>query len=231
MSIRPITTLFLLISVDGKISTGDTNGMDVDKDYPRIKGVREGLKQYYDLERRTDLFSLNSGKVFEKIGVNKKEWKGKKLPVSFIVIDNKPHLNKKGTAYLCNKSKKVFIITNNKNHPSFQLKKGYKNLEVLFYKKPPFSKVFRTLKKKYAIPKITIQTGGTLNSVLLREGLIDHISVVVAPVLVGGKDTQSLIGGESLHEEKDLFKIKALKLKKFKKLKNSYLHLTYDVLN
>jgi len=46
---RPETTLFLLSSVDGKISTGDTDAMDTDTDYLRIKGVKEGLHQYYDI--------------------------------------------------------------------------------------------------------------------------------------------------------------------------------------
>ena len=67
---RPITTLFMLSSVDGKISTGATDELDVDKDYPKIDGVKEGLYQYYDIEQTTDLWSLNSGKVQAKIGVN-----------------------------------------------------------------------------------------------------------------------------------------------------------------
>ena len=41
--------------------------MDTDKDYKLISGVKEGNQQYYDLEQQTDLHSLNSGRVFEKI--------------------------------------------------------------------------------------------------------------------------------------------------------------------
>ena len=52
---RPITTLFMLISVDGKISTGATDDLDVDKDFPQIAGVSEGLHQYYEIEQTTDL--------------------------------------------------------------------------------------------------------------------------------------------------------------------------------
>lgn len=47
---RPITTLFMLMSVDGKISTGATDDLDIDKDFPKIAGVREGLHQYYDIK-------------------------------------------------------------------------------------------------------------------------------------------------------------------------------------
>ena len=58
--IKPITTLFMLMSVDGKISTGAVDELDVDRDFPRINGVKEGLYQYYEIEKTTDLWSLNS---------------------------------------------------------------------------------------------------------------------------------------------------------------------------
>lgn len=35
---RPITTLFMLMSVDGKISTGSMDELDVDRDFPKIDG-------------------------------------------------------------------------------------------------------------------------------------------------------------------------------------------------
>ena len=33
---RPVTTLFMLMSVDGKISTGAADELDVDQDFPQI---------------------------------------------------------------------------------------------------------------------------------------------------------------------------------------------------
>jgi len=67
---KPISTLFMLMSVDGKISTGDTDNLDIDKDFPKIKGIKEGLRQYYNIEQTTDLSSLSSGKVQVKVGAN-----------------------------------------------------------------------------------------------------------------------------------------------------------------
>ena len=69
---RPKTILFMLMSLDGKISTGDCDALDMDQDFPNIKGVREGLYQYYDLEKHTDIHSLNTGKVQAKIGMNQR---------------------------------------------------------------------------------------------------------------------------------------------------------------
>ncbi len=70
-----------------------------------------------------------------------------------------------------------------------------------------------------------------MNATLIRQGLIDQLSLVVAPALIGGKNTSTLIDGEPLRSQKDLKHIKALKLKKVKRLNNSYLHLVYDVIN
>ena len=58
--IKPITSLFMLMSVDGKISTGAVDELDVDREFPRINGMKEGVYQYYEIEKTTDLWSLNS---------------------------------------------------------------------------------------------------------------------------------------------------------------------------
>ena len=52
---RPFTTLFMLMSVDGKISTGFGDELDFDRDLPLIDGVKQGLHQYYEIEQTTDL--------------------------------------------------------------------------------------------------------------------------------------------------------------------------------
>ena len=229
--IKPISTLFMLMSVDGKISTGNTDSLDVDKDYPKIKGIKEGLQQYYDIEQTTDLYSLNSGRVQAKVGVNKPQKNIVKLPVSFLIIDNQPHLNEIGVDNFIKKSKKLFIITTNKSHPAFD-RQDEDNLEIIYYENEiDFVDLFRKLKKDFKIDNLTIQTGATLNSIFLRHKLIDKLSIVVAPALIGGKETPSLIDGKSLSSIDELKDIKALKLVDAKKLNDSYLHLKYDVIN
>lgn len=232
MNQRPYTTLFLLVSVDGKISTGDTDAMDVDKDYPKIEGVKEGLKQYYDLEMETDLFSFNTGRVFAKVGMNEKTDEPKKLPVSFVVVDNEPHLTDQGVSYLARKSKNLIIATTNKTHPALTLKNTSDNIHVFEYEKViDFRDLFGKIAERFGAERMTIQSGGTLNTTLVREGLIDRVLLVVVPALVGGKNTSTLMDGESLHAPNELGKIKALELVQAKPLENYYLLLEYRVKN
>lgn len=222
---RPITTLFMLMSVDGKISTGATDDLDVDKDFPKIEGVSEGLHQYYEIEQTTDLWSLNSGRVQAKIGANTKKMPNK-TPVSFAVIDNK-HLNENGIKYFCALSKEFVLVTSNAKHPAFNIEQD--NLHIIYQKELSLKHALEKLKSDYGCERITVQTGGTLNGLLLREKLFDYIDIVVAPVLVGGKDTSTLIDGESLFSQKELSKLGVLKLQECVVLEGSYLRLRYEV--
>lgn len=227
---RPKTQLFMLMSLDGKISTGDTDILDVDKDFPKINGVKEGLYQYYEIEKSTDIHSLNSGRVLAKIGMNDPKKDSMNTIVRFIVIDN-THLNASGVDNMIKRSKFLYFITSNPKHPVFE-QKDADNLEIIYYKnKINFLDLFEKLGSKYQIKRITIQTGGTLNAEFIRLGLIDNISIVVAPVLIGGKNTSTLVDGKSLHSVRELSLIKPLKLEKISRLKDSYIHLKYKVLN
>ncbi|KKQ74532.1 MAG: RibD domain protein [Candidatus Woesebacteria bacterium GW2011_GWB1_38_5b] len=229
---RPVTTLFMIESLDGKISTGDVDELDVDKDFKRIVGVKEGLHQYYNVEKQTDLYSLNTGRVMAKIGVNERTKEPTKMECSFIIIDSKPHLTAKGVEYLAKWVKTLYLVTTNKNHPAYKLQDKFDNIVIIYFdEKIHLAELLAKLKSEYQVDRITIQSGGTLNSGWLREKLVDHVSIVVAPCLIGGENTQSLIGGESLHTQNDLKHIKALKLVKCDVLADSYLHLTYDVVN
>lgn len=221
----------MLQSLDGKISTGASEARDIDKDFPLLEGVREGLSQYYALEQTTDLCSLNSGRVLAKVGANEKEWNSDKpSPIRFVIIDNKPHLNAKGCLYFAQRSSNCVVITTNSQHPMFQLLDTHPGIRVLKYEELNFTHIFQDL-LELGIEKMTIQTGSSLNATFLRAGLIDEISLVVAPVLIGGNDTASLIGGASLQSDADLRQIRTLTLKSVEELHHSYLHLRYLVRN
>ena len=214
---RPITTLFMLMSLDGKISPGASDALDVDKDFPKIDGLKEGLPQYYEIEQTTDLWSFNTGRVQEKMGVNQKPYPDK-TPVSFVLLDNN-HLTEHGVTYFCKKSQVFVLITSNKDHPA------------IFQEKLSLKDALHELKSSYGCNKLTIQSGGTVNGLFLRAKLFDYIDVVVAPVLIGGKETASLIDGSSILSENELSELGVLKLIDCTVLNDSYIRVRYQVIN
>lgn len=217
----------MLMSVDGKISTGASDQLDVDKDFPRIPGVREGLHQYYELEQMTDLWSLNTGRVQKKMGVNEKDFPSKS-PVSFVLLDNH-HLTEHGIRYFCAWSKTFVLITQNPDHPAFSVEED--NLHIILQDSLNLVDALQILERDYSCKRLTIQSGGTLNGLFLRNKLIDYVDIVIAPILVGGKETSTLIDGASITTIDDLNLLGVLQLEECEVLKNSYIHLKYKAVN
>lgn len=227
MSKRPITTLFMLMSVDGKISPGASDSLDVDKNFPNIEGLKEGLQQYYDIEQTTDLWSFNTGRVQAKMGVNEKPFP-EKTPVSFVLLDNS-HLTEHGVRYFCARSREFVLITSNKNHPAYSVEEA--NLHIIYQEELSLEAALTILKEEYGCERITIQSGGTINGMFLREKLFDYVDIVVAPVLIGGKNTSTLIDGSSITNEDELGSLGVLQLENCKTLDNSYIRLRYKVVS
>lgn len=224
---RPITTLFMLMSVDGKISTGSSDALDVDQDFAKIQGVKEGLHQYYELEQMTDLWSFNTGRVQKKMGVNEKDFPSKS-PVSFVLLDNH-HLTERGVRYMCAWAKTFVLITQNPMHPAFSLTE--ENLHIIRQDSLNLPDALRALEEAYGCKRLTIQSGGTLNGLFLRHKLFDYVDVVIAPILIGGKDTSTLIDGHSITSIDELNRLGVVRLEKCEVLKDSYLRLRYQVVN
>ena len=215
----------MLMSADGKISTGETDELDADRDFPNIPGVRDGLGQYYEIEQTTDLWSFNTGRVMAKIGANTDDFP-QKTPVSFAISDDH-HLTGRGVRYLCAKARELVIITSNAAHPAFSI--AEKNLHIIFQKRRSLGEAFSRLKTEYACERLTLQSGGTVNGIMLREELIDYVDIVVAPLLIGGKNTPTLIDGESLKSTDELDGVAVLELTDCTVLRDSYLRLRYKV--
>ena len=224
---RAVTTLFMLMSVDGKISTGSSDELDVDKDFPNITGVKEGLHQYYEFEQMSDLWSFNTGRVQQKMGVNEEDFLAKS-PVSFVLLDNH-HLTEHGIRYFCQLSKEFVLITQNPAHPAFLVKED--NLHIIMQDTLDLAGALKILKEDYGCSRLTVQSGATLNGLFLRKKLLDYIDIVVAPILIGGKDTATLIDGASITSVDDLHALGVLKLEACDVLKNSYIRLRYKVIN
>jgi 2,5-diamino-6-(ribosylamino)-4(3H)-pyrimidinone 5'-phosphate reductase len=87
-------------------------------------------------------------------------------------------------------------------------------------------KALEMLNNKYGVKKVRVDSGGTLNGVLLREDLVNEVSVIVLPVLVGGISSRSFFRGPDLNSEDNVIK---LTLTSTEKLKGGVIWLRYKV--
>lgn len=223
---RPVTTLFLLTSVDGKISSGVPDDYDFEIDLPRFLGNSEGLRQYYELEQQTDLWSLTTGKVKAKC-FNLFPEKEQQLPVAQVIVDSN-HITPPILQRLAREYRAVVVATNNRRHCAYQCRLN--NVIPIEYISNSFTDLLNQLSRDFDCKRLTVQSGGLLNQSLFDQHLIDYIDLVVAPVMVGGSDVPGIIGGQSLSEI-GIPTMYPLVLQSVTPLKCSYLYLKYRVIH
>jgi 2,5-diamino-6-(ribosylamino)-4(3H)-pyrimidinone 5'-phosphate reductase len=82
------------------------------------------------------------------------------------------------------------------------------------------------LKARYGINRLRIDSGGTLNGVLLRAGLVDEISLLVNPALVGGTSPGSIYTAPDLTSDEGIIQ---LRLTHLERLRDHAVWLRYEV--
>ncbi|UCG42144.1 MAG: RibD family protein [candidate division WOR-3 bacterium] len=84
------------------------------------------------------------------------------------------------------------------------------------------------LRQLYGVRTVRVDSGGTLNGILLRAGLVDEVSMVLSPSLVGGETPRSIFHARDLKTAEGVI---PLRLKTVEKLKRGHVWLRYRVLN
>ena len=82
------------------------------------------------------------------------------------------------------------------------------------------------LNARYGVRTVRVDSGGTLNGVLLRAGLVDGVSVLIYPSLVGGTTPRSIFRAPDLISSEGVIQ---LRLTHVEKLKGGVVWLRYEV--
>jgi len=84
------------------------------------------------------------------------------------------------------------------------------------------------LNRQFGTQRVRVDSGGILNGVLLREGLVDEISVIISPSLVGGTTPKTMYVAPDLESEDGVI---GLALTHFEIIRDRYVWLRYKVQN
>ncbi len=229
---RPHTTLFFPISVDGRITSHDSDELDTTpwKSNPKIRAALHPLVEFTN----PNIPSVTSGEAMAKIGVNYRQGSAKKEAFQLIVIDDQHKLTPQGISYLSNVVTRLFFICTS-DHPAINKPttkdnqlitfSQSSNLEYLIFTHHiDLQRISSVLKAKYQFQKITVHSNVRYNARWLSLGLVDELSVIISPVLVGQHGTPNLI-------DTDLSEIVLVKLTDIKQFGIGFVNLRYTVIN
>ncbi len=88
--------------------------------------------------------------------------------------------------------------------------------------------VLERLSADYTVHTVRVDSGGTLNGALLREGLVDEVSLLTHPVLVGGTSPKSFFVAPDLSSPENAI---PLELTHLERLEGGLIWLRYHVLH
>jgi 2,5-diamino-6-(ribosylamino)-4(3H)-pyrimidinone 5'-phosphate reductase len=152
----------------------------------------------------------------------KKPKRNNNLPY-WIIIDTKGklinHLHEIRRSEIC-KDIIILISKSTKNDYIKYLELRDYDHHIIGNEKVDLKKSFKILNKKYKINKILTDTGKILGNILLNSGLVNEISLLIHPIIVGNNDYNIFSNIN-----------KSIKLELFKKeiLKNNYIWLKYKI--
>ena len=221
---RPYVILNAAMTLDGKIATatGSSN----------ISGKKD-LERVHQIRKECDAIMVGIGTVMAddpRLTVHKIDAKPEDNPVR-VVVDSK--CRTPVDARITNSDAKTIIAGANEYKEDFMKSDAYETLKkrgVHFF----FSgddrvdlKALMNYLHEEGIEKLMLEGGATLNFSMIKSGLIDEISICVAPMIVGGANAKTFFDGEGFDTMDEAVRLE---------LTDSYtldedLILTYKVLN
>ncbi len=92
--------------------------------------------------------------------------------------------------------------------------------------KVELDRALEELRERFGVRNIRVDSGGALNGALLRAGLVDEVSVLVVPQLIGGEFPRSIFRASDLTCEEEVINLKLISCRE---LENGHVWLRYEV--
>lgn len=199
---RPFVFINIAMTADGKIDTFQRKGAAIssERDKERVDRLRAeadavmiGGKTLLDEDPKLTVKSeaLRNERVQSGLSPN---------PIKVAVV-TEAHL-KPGSQFLDAGPANIVIFTTrwtSKHHISLLKSRGV-DVYVDETEKVQLPKALQTL-KEIGVERLMVEGGATLNFELLRLGLVDEVSVYLAPMIFGGANAPTLAAGAGLERD------------------------------
>jgi 2,5-diamino-6-(ribosylamino)-4(3H)-pyrimidinone 5'-phosphate reductase len=204
---RPYVILNAAMTLDGKIAThtGSSN----------ISG-KEDLERVHEIRKDCDAIMVGIGTVLAddpRLTVHKIDAKPEDNPIR-IVVDSK--CRTPADARITNDDAKTIIAGANEYKEEFMASDIYKELKkrgVKFFfsgsERVDLKSLMNYLHEE-GIEKLMLEGGATLNFSMIRSGLIDEISICVAPMVVGGANAKTFFDGDGFNTMDEAVKLELI---------------------
>jgi 2,5-diamino-6-(ribosylamino)-4(3H)-pyrimidinone 5'-phosphate reductase len=209
-------------SIDGKIATvnGDT----------KISSILD-LKRVHSLRFKSDVILVGISTVINddplltiRYGMNKK---GTKNPIR-IIIDSKARIPLQSKIVKTASQIETRLVVTSKAPPTKLKKLKERGLKIIMLEqrredkengvegsteKVDLKKLFNQLEEE-GVSHVLVEGGGEINWSIIKNNLFNEIIVTISPMIIGGKNAISLVGGEGYKTIDESLKVKLSRIQK-----------------
>lgn len=216
---RPKVILHNSISLDGSLTSFEPN-MQLHYQIAGCYKADAHLIGSNTIKTAIELFG--EGVPPEEASDFQKPKRDKKLPL-WVIIDSKGTLE--GVLHTCRRfelCRDVVVLVSKKTSKRYlrYLDDRRYDHHCIGTNSVDLKEALLLISKKYHVKKVLSDTGRILGNLLLNQGLVDEISLLIHPVIVG-KDSYSIFY--------DIEKNMAVSLVKSKRIKQHYIWLVYQL--
>ncbi len=185
---RPFVHLKMASSLDGKIATraGDSRW---------ITG-EASLRRVHELRHEYDAILIGSGTALaDDPTLTDRSGKERRRKLVRLILDSRLRLSPDSKLARTSKEIPTIIFSDNQDREKIQSLED-EGIEIIF--EPgggrDLNYIFRELKKRN-LQSLFVEGGSQIAGAFLDAGFVDKVSFFIAPMLIGGKDSPSAIGG------------------------------------
>ena len=191
----PRVIVYDAVSLDGR-----TIGLDVDKE------LYNEIASKWDL----DAVLMGSNTVLAELNAQPGEVRGESKKPQIDPEDERPLLvvpDSKGQIRVWNEVREMpyfrdILVLCSRSTPQEYLdflEEMYVKHMVIGYQEVDLGAALNELNVQFGIKSLRVDSGGVLNGVLFREGLVDEVNVLIHPELLGGKSSSSIFPASELN--------------------------------
>ncbi len=124
--------------------------------------------------------------------------------------------------------RKIVVLCSKATPPSYLDYLAKRHLEYLIVgdDRVDLRQALEELKVRYGVKSVRTDCGGRLNGVLLRAGLVDEVSVLISPTLIGGRRGTSLFDEGEIESSGGFI---PLSLAHMERVRGGFVWLRYEV--
>jgi diaminohydroxyphosphoribosylaminopyrimidine deaminase / 5-amino-6-(5-phosphoribosylamino)uracil reductase len=182
---RPFVHLKMALSLDGKIATrmGDSRWITGEAARARV----------HELRHQCDAIMVGGGTVrADDPLLTDRSGKKRRRPLARVIVDQCLHLTPDSQLARTAAEAPVIVFTRSKSAVAVEALKS-RDVEVVNWGNQ-LTDVLDELGKR-SIQSVLVEGGATLAGLLLDAGLINKVTFFIAPVIIGGREAPSAIGG------------------------------------